>query len=347
MFLYKYTYIEIGLNYKSYYYNWKDKSLLNSLISNNYIKNENWFINFFNKTNYNNENENNNENSDEDEGILVFGVEATDFFGIKNNNKKIVSCQGINQKYDYKNNWSIIFKEVKQRTLKGDNKDILIQNDLQGAINYNYNAIVGNNHYMDIITNTFFLTYLTTGDCKKQLANNKFYFFVCNSYSLSFNQIKENFPSLYFKQNDFDYTFVLTAEDLFIQIGDQIFFLIVFNKNNPTSSFLLGNIFLKKYFFSFDNELKIIKFYKENKIKGDDDYFHEPAALHWYNSTKIFLILIIMIVFFSIFAFYFGKRIYQRRKLKAYELDENFDYNSQFSQKGIKKYDLEMQLKFK
>ena len=339
----KYSYIEIGLSYKSYY-NLKKNSLLNNLITNNYIKKQIWFIHFFNKANYNNGDEINNENNDE--GILVFGVEPADFFGIKINKNKIVSCQGINQKSDYKNNWSIIFQEVKQRTLKADNKDLLIQNNLQGVINYNYNVVVGNNHYLDIISNTFFWSYIAEGVCKKELANNKFYFFVCNSMSLSFKQIKENFPSLYFKQNEFDYTFELTAQDLFVQIDNQIFFLVVFNKNNPTSSFLLGNIFLKKYFFSFDNKLKQIKFYKENKIKGLGDVdFHEPTVLHWYNSTKIFVIMIIMIVFFSIFGFYFGKKIYQRRRLRACELEEKFDYNSQLPEKK-KKYELEMRLNF-
>ena len=49
-----------------------------------------------------------------------------------------------------------------------------------------------------------------------------------------------------------------------------------------------------------------------------------------------------LIVIFSIFGFYSGKRIYNRRKLKANELDDNFEYTSP---KEIKKYDLEMAFK--
>lgn len=333
----KILYIEIGLNYKSYYYTNKNKnSLLTNLINNNYINNQNWFINFFNKGDYNDKD---NENIIEanDEGILVFGIEPIDFFGNKYNRDNIVSCQGINTNYDYQNYWSIIFQEVKQKTLKLDNKDVVIQNNLQGVINFNYNIIVGNNHYMDVITNTFFLTYITEGVCKKQLANNKFYYFVCNSQYLNLNQIKENFPSLYFKQNEFNYTFELNYKDLFIQIGQDIFFLVVFNKNNPTKSFLLGNIFLKKYFFSFENKSKKILFYKENEKKGpgETENIKEKVVLHWYNSSTFVVVMSIMIVIFCVFGFYLGKRIYQRRKLKANELLDNFDYDSIYGEKNI------------
>ena len=79
------------------------------------------------------------------------------------------------------------------------------------------------------------------------------------------NKIRENFPFLYFKQNQLDFTFELTPGDLFVQIGEEIFVLVVFNKNNPTYSFLLGNIFLQKYFFSFECQLKKVLFYRDNK----------------------------------------------------------------------------------
>ena len=339
----KFLYIEIGLNYKSYYYTNKN-SLLTNLINNNYINNQNWFINFFNKGNCNNKDKENIIEGN-DEGILVFGIEPIDFFGNKYNKDNIVSCQGINTEYDYQNSWSIIFQEIKQKTLKPDNKDILIQNNLQGVINFNYNIIVGNNHYMDIITNTFFLTYIAEGICKKQLANNKFYYFVCNSQILNLNEIKENFPSLYFRQNEFNYTFELNSKDLFIQIGQQIFFLVVFNKNNPTKSFLLGNIFLKKYFFSFENKSKKILFFKENETKGpgERENIREKVVLHWYNSSTFVVIMSIMIVIFCIFGFYLGKKIYQSRKLKANELYDNFEYYSPDEKK--KQFELEMVLK--
>jgi len=337
----KFTYIEIGLNFKSYYNLDNNKySLLTNLIKNNYIKNNIWFIHFFNQENDNNQNESNNYNNDE--GILVFGVDPIEFYNKKYNKDNVCSCQGINKNYDYKNNWSIIFNELKQKTLKPDNKDIIIQNDFQGVINYNYDVIVGNNHYMDTITNTFFWPYLTKEVCQKKLVNNKFYYFECNSISLSLNDIKENFPTLYFKQNEFNYTFELTPQDLFVQIGDKIFFLIVFNKNNPTTSFLLGNIFLKKYFFSFDYNSKKILFYRnDKKEKGERENINEPVVLHWYNSSKIIVIWSFFIVIFCVLGFYFGKRYYKNRKLRANELEDQYDYESHID----RKFEIELKIK--
>ena len=321
----KYTYIEIGLNFKSYY-NLDKYSSLTNLIKNHYITNNNWFIHFYN----NNNNENKSYNTNCDEGILVFGIDPIDFFDNKYNKDNVCSCKGINNNYDYKNNWSIIFNELKQKTLRSDNKELIIQKNVQGVINFNYDVIVGNSQYMEIISKTFFWPYITKEICQKKLANNKFYYFVCNSKSLSFNEIKENFPILYFKQNEFDYVFELTAQDVFVQIGDKFYFLIVFNKNNPTSSFLLGNIFLKKYFFSFDNNLKEILFYKnENKKKGDEKN-QEIVVLHWYNSSKIIVIWSFLIVIFLVIGFYFGKRKYKQRKMKANELQDDYCYFLRF-----------------
>ena len=210
------------------------------------------------------------------------------------------SCQGINKKYDYRDYWSIVFQELKQKTIKEENKEIVIDTDLQAVINYKYNVIIGNKLYMEIIENTFFRPYITRNICHKKLENN-FYFYACSMDSLSFKEINENFPSLYFKQKEFNFIFELTPEDLFVQIGDQIFFLVVFYKNNPTSSFILGKVFLQKYFFGFENESKKILFYRENdKKSGSGDKNGEnirvEVVLHWYNSTKVIAIMIILLI---------------------------------------------------
>ena len=199
---------------------------------------------------------------------------------------------------------------------------------------------------MDIIENTFFWPYITQNICHKNLANNKFYFYSCKLFSLNLKEINENFPSLYFKQKEFDFTFELTPQDLFVQIGDRIFFLVVFYKNNPTSSFILGKVFLQKYFFGFENESKKILFYRENdKKSGSRDKNGEnirvEVVLHWYNSTKVIAIMIILLIVFSIVSFYFGKRMYNKRKLRANELEDQFEYKSPFSKEN-NKFHLEM-----
>jgi len=85
------------------------------------------------------------------------------------------------------------------------------------------------------------------------------------------DEIKTTFPFIYMKQIDFYFIFELTPEDLFVKRGDKNFFLIVFNKNNPTNSFLF------------------------------------------------------LIIGFA--GFYFGRKIYLKRKLYANKLDNEFSYD--------------------
>ena len=91
-----------------------------------------------------------------------------------------------------------------------------------------------------------------------------------NSNILSIDEIEITFPFINMKQFDFYFIFELTPDDLFVKHGKN-FFLVVFNKNNPTNSFLLGSI--------------------------------------------------------GFAGFYFGRKIYLKRKLRANELDDEFSYD--------------------
>ena len=85
------------------------------------------------------------------------------------------------------------------------------------------------------------------------------------------DEIKTNFPFVCIKQIDSYFIFEFTHDDLFVNWGDKNFFLVVFNKNNPTNSFLLGGV--------------------------------------------------------GFAGFYFGRKIYLKRKLRAYKLDDEFSYD--------------------
>ena len=85
------------------------------------------------------------------------------------------------------------------------------------------------------------------------------------------DEIKTTFPFIYIKQIDSYFIFEFTPDDLFAKRDDKNFFLEVFNKNNPTNSFLLGSI--------------------------------------------------------GFAGFYFGRKIYLKRKLRVNELDDEFSYD--------------------
>ena len=92
-----------------------------------------------------------------------------------------------------------------------------------------------------------------------------------NSNILSMEEIKTTFPFIYIKQIYSYFIFKFIPDDLFVKRGDKNFFGVVFNKNNPTNSFLLGGV--------------------------------------------------------GFAGFYFGRKIYLKRKLRANELDDEFSYD--------------------
>lgn len=327
----KINFIQIGLNLKSHYST--KYSLYSNLKENNYISNSFWFLSYFKK---------NEEKQEEDDGIIVFGENPKNFFGNKYNSLNIAFTQGINRRYDYSNYWSIIFNEAKMKK-NNENEEIILDNNVQGVVNHNYKIIVGSKKYKEFIEKKFFDKYIEKNICFKRLLNDKFYYYVCNSNLITMNEIKKNFYNIYLKQIDFNFIFELNANDLFITRDDKIFFLVVFNKNNPTNSFLLGSIFFKKYFFCFDNNNNQIGFVQENdNSNNSNNNTKEVITLHWYNSVGTVIALIFVIMIIGLGGLYFGKKIYYRRKLRANELEDEFEYENTKDKNN--KFDLEMTL---
>ena len=326
------NYVEIGLNLKTHY--GTRYSLYKNLYENNFISSNSWFLYYFEKNP-------NDIDQDQDDGVIVFGEEPNNFFKKKDlfNSSNIFYTPGINRNYDYANYWSIIFNEVKMKSKDGKIESVL-DNNVQGVINHNYRVIVGSEKYEEFIDNKFFMYYFSNNICSKKLLNNKFSYYVCNSNLITMEDLKKKFPIIYMKQIDLNYVFELTSDDLFIQRADKIYFLVVFNINNPTKSFLLGSAFLKKYFFYFDNNKEQIAFYQEN-IKNQK----EVVVVHWYNSAGTIIFLIILFIVIGVAGFYFGRKIYIRRKLRANELDDQFDYyGNKNEEKNENNLEVEMKL---
>ena len=79
-----------------------------------------------------------------------------------------------------------------------------------------------------------------------------------NSNILSIDEIEITFPFIYMKQFDFYFIFELTPDDLFVKHGKN-FFLVVFNKNNPTNSFFWAVLVLQILFWKKNLFKKKIK----------------------------------------------------------------------------------------
>ena len=135
------------------------------------------------------------------------------------------------------------------------------------------------------------------------------------------NEIKK-FPELKFNMRSNGASFSFNFDDLFIKIGNQYHFLVIF-ENYQRTYWEVGYPLFKKYDIVFDEESKTISYYNRNKTK---EYSKDK------DKNKI--LKIVFIVFLGVIVlgglvgigFYYGKITYMQRKKRANELkDGDFD----------------------
>jgi len=147
-----------------------------------------------------------------------------------------------------------------------------------------------------------------------------------------------------------EYNFILKNDDLFEQIFDKYYFLIIFKNNISTGndSWYLGEPFYKKYAFSVNLDSKTFGFYlgkevnnkkvnkrnnKNNinstKILDDDDDMNKNNTNDNKSMNKILKCFLEIIIGsgIALLAYYIGVTVREKRKKRANELkDENYEY---------------------
>ena len=151
----------------------------------------------------------------------------------------------------------------------------------------------------------------------------------------------ERFPCLIFYSNNLNYSFELNHEDLFQLKGERYYFMIVFESeplNNNYQEWIIGEHFIKKHIFSYNIITKKMWFYNEKtfnlyfKESDDEDNndVNKKENIKIKKEKNIILFLLIILVFcFSIISFYFGIKLRERRKKKANELIDEYEYVSE------------------
>ena len=138
----------------------------------------------------------------------------------------------------------------------------------------------------------------------------------------------KKFPTLYFYHREFNYTFELNYEDLFEEINNNIYFLVVKNIGNfDIDIWKMGKTFLNKYQFSFNQDSKMISFYPHTNNYNyniDEDEKKNKENIK-YNASYIWIAICITCLFVGI---YIGTKIInKKRKNRANELDDEYEYN--------------------
>ena len=282
------------------------------------------------------------------QGIIVFGTEPHFYDSNRyfySQYKTIYANLNINKKI-----WSFNFDKINLKgtdiQLKNQNCELLIDQVL----------IIGTEEYKNIIEQIFFNILINEGICFKEKTKlnvskelfNEYFIYYCDKIKFkgdfnSLSSIKESpfnkFNDIYLYQKGFEYIFKMRKEILFEEIGDKVYFLIIFDtKNNKI--WKLGEPFISEYKLIFNHEQKTIGFYNpllEKKPNSEYDFDNledngdnKNAFISsknykiqslFKNLTNILLILVAIFVII-----YLIRKILMRRKLRANELVDNYEY---------------------
>ena len=185
------------------------------------------------------------------------------------------------------------------------------QNDFTDEIitqfDFSKSNILGTSKFKKFITKEF--NELYKDKCIEIL--DKLVYFKCDN-DIDINKLK----SIYIFYGNHNFTFELKPSDLFALYDNKLYYLINFYKNSESTIWSFGIIFLKKYLFVFDQDKKIIGYYK-NK-----ENIHDNSQLYLKILLLFSFIIIIVLLYYFIHHLFFIKK----RKIRANELEDNIDY---------------------
>ena len=205
--------------------------------------------------------------------------------------------------------WGLRFSNIIYNDI---NLNLSSEQEKIGKIEFDLGIVVAPQVFQNFFIEQFFGQYM-----KKNICFNNTYGKVNFMYCQKNSQFKkENFKTLYFNNFELNVIFELNYEDLFFEKNDYIYFMIVFKE---TTSWSFGELFLKKYHLTFNQEAKTIGYYEDppKPIKKPDNF-------------KFYLIIIILsivlIASISVGVYLYIKT--GKKKSRANELNDDFEYES-------------------
>ena len=213
----------------------------------------------------------------------------------------------------------------------GNNMEKFVHNNNRAILILNSGLILGTVEYLDFIENYFFSKYIKLNICQKYITNTGFISdFIIISCDKN-DKIKfDEFPNLNFYMKEENLIFEFTSADLFKEIKNKYYFLIVFETKNMI--WHIGKPLFSKYTFVYNGEAKTLGFYKKKKSNKNTSIENNDKNIKLeINIGKIFIFFISFIIFIILVIFisyYYGKKKNFIRKKFANELDDdNYDYN--------------------
>ena len=199
------------------------------------------------------------------------------------------------------------------------------QTDIKFSINLN-GIIAPETFYRNF--KDFINFYIEKKICFEDLILKRYISFYCDRKKI--NEFKKNFPVFKFYIKDINFSFVLNYNDYFYEFEDKIYLFIIFKKYGQCH-WTLGKIFLKKYYFTFHQEKKIVGFYKKINNEDDDNFFYAIKK----NYLLIIMFLFCLFISFVFLGYYFKNK---RNKKFAYELNDDYEYLPKETKMEFKQY---------
>ena len=293
----------------------------------NTVKTYTWSINYYDINNIK-----------DFDGEIIIGIEPQDYHpSIYNENNYITINNYIDEDSYYfpmfeNSEYGIQFNSIYFYINNNNSSKNIIKcinpTSMEGLFNFDKGMIQSPEEYFILIKNNFFNKY--SNICKEIYFSNIYNYrtFVCEKNKLNEDEFYKNFPTLYFKHVELNYIFELTAKDLFKEENNKIYFMIF---SSDVENWHFGEIFMKKYFFSFNQNKKSISFYFNNiKNEEKNDKTDEGNTDTISNLGIIFLCVGIVLIIIN--GIIFGICIYKNkcrinRRKRANELnDDNYDY---------------------
>ena len=258
-------------------------------------------------------------------GTIVIGESPYVFNPKKYKKEDEVANRGIN--------WSIFINEVYIKNKNYSEINVEMQFSLITCF------IKGTVNYKKKIEKLFFSELIKDKKCEVELLGenvfpNEYYVYSCNNNKEIQDKIKL-FPDLIFEIKTNNLTFIFTYNDLFKEFNDKIYFMVIF-LNEKYSAYVprwtMGEIFLRKYLTSFNQDTKLISFYRNqvDEMNNKNQNNYEPStpkkSLSLSNHIRtLFEIIMGIIIIFILYLLY--RKYRNSRKLHANELeDSNYVY---------------------
>lgn len=236
---------------------------------------------------------------------------------------------------------SRIFWKIPIEKICFDNYNIKPDTKLDFFLDFQIRYIILPKHYFYNITSKYFLNNenIPSSDrkfiCFEEHENFIFSIYCDKKAYLELTDNYKKLPTLDFFSYELGINITFKPKELFLEIDDRIYFFIGYKTSlDYDEECFMGNIFLEKYITVFNNPEKKMSVLKLKDTDENDSDKEGNNNNGDGNSKKIALIIILIIILcalvFGVIGIFFGKKIYQARKKKANELnDDEFDYSPQ------------------